>query len=71
MSYSRRSQVEKLNYNAVLHYMIVELDSVAEEKFSAGGIALPDSVKDKDREQSGMMLAKVLDVGECCWQGAR
>lgn len=61
--------MSNLNYKAVLHYLIVELDSVSEEKVSSGGIILQETKKDKDREQSGMMLATVLDVGECCWQG--
>lgn len=61
--------MKKLNYSAVLHYLIVELQAVNEEKISAGGIIMAEGKKEKDREQSGMMLAKVLDVGDCCWQG--
>lgn len=59
----------KVEYEALLHYLIVELDEVAGEKVSDGGIILAETREDKKREQSGMMLATVIDVGECCWQG--
>ncbi len=61
--------MKKISYQAELHYLIVELDEVAEEKVSDGGIILAETKKDREREEAGGMLATVINMGPCCWQG--
>lgn len=59
----------RLNYEASLHYLIVEFQEVSDEKVSEGGIIMAETKQEKNREQEGESLAVVLHVGPCCWQG--
>ena len=59
----------KIDYKACGHYMIIELDEVPGENVSSGGIILATGSQERGREQKGMSLAKVLNVGPNCWTG--
>ena len=58
-----------MRYNACGHYLIVQLDKAPDEATSEGGIILASSVTNKNKEQSGMAIATVLDIGSNCWAG--
>ena len=51
------------------HYLIVKLEPMDEEKVSAGGIVLAETISEKKRQQSGGQYAEVMDVGRNCWAG--
>lgn len=57
-------------YDACGHYLIVELDEVEKESKSASGIITSVNTGDKGkREQAGMSLATVINIGPNCWIG--
>ena len=56
-------------FKACGHFLIVELVSVPDEAVSAGGIIMSTSTTDKNKEQAGMALATVVDIGNNCWAG--
>ena len=58
-----------MNYKACGHYLIIELDDVPKEEKTEGGIILAKTSDTNKREQCGMTLATVVDVGPNCWAG--
>ena len=57
------------DFNACGHFLIVELESVPDEAVSKGGIIMATSTSDKNKEQAGMALATIVDIGKNCWAG--
>jgi len=53
-------------FKACGHFLIIELSEAESETFSDGGIIIS---KDKKKEQLGMTICKVVDVGRNCWTG--
>ena len=49
------------------HYLIIKLKDVPDEQTSEGGIIVRTG--DAKREQAGMSMAEVVDVGKNCWSG--
>jgi len=58
-----------MKYKACGHYLIIKLQKVADEKKSAGGIVFATNSDVKKREQVGMSIAEVVDIGQNCWAG--
>ena len=64
-----QDNTKDLNYRACGHYLIIELDEVPDENVTNSGIIIAAGSKERGREQAGMSLAKVLNVGPNCWAG--
>ena len=58
-----------MKYKACGHYLIIELDKVDEELKSKGGIVLGVGSDAMKREQKGMSMATVIDIGANAWTG--
>jgi co-chaperonin GroES (HSP10) len=56
-------------YKACGHFLIIELDDVPTEKVSAGGIVLQAVGDANKKEQAGMSVCTVVDIGPNCWVG--
>ena len=56
-------------FKACGHYLIIELDEADTEQTSKGGIVLSVGSDGRKREQAGMSLATVLDIGANAWTG--